>query len=145
MILRIWYSFCAIVLTMVFAPWLIAQTPGPIPNGTNAGNFGATINSKGGHVGFGGGPPPSLNAACGTAPSGPFGTDSAFHFVSGTSSSSTCTVTPATAWGKRPSCSVDSEAGSVAYSVSDNGAITISGVADSTRYHVICIGQPGGF
>lgn len=132
-----WAFVCCVVV--------MAQQVGPIPNSTNSGSFGATINSNGGHVSFGGGAPPSINAACGTAPVAPAGTDSAFNFISGTSTSATCTITPAVAWNKRPSCSVESQGGSQpAFQIANNGSIILSGVADSTTYSVICIGQPGG-
>jgi hypothetical protein len=144
MLTRIWISLCAMLAVVFIAAPLIAQTPGPIPNGTNQGQFGPPIATSNGHVQFGNGFAPTLNAACGTSPGTVEGTDSAFHFVSGTGTSSTCTITPAVSWSKRPTCSVDSEGGSVAYQVATNGVITLSGVADSTRYHVICIAQPGG-
>lgn len=126
-------------------PAVFAQQTGPIPNSTNAGSFGSTLNSNGGHVSFGGGPPPSINAACGTAPSIVSGTDSAFNFTSGTTTNSGCTITPATPWKTRPTCSVDAQVSSQAgFSVSPSGVINLSGVADSTTYNIICIGQPGG-
>ena len=136
-----------IVIRSIFAAWAIcgltaiatAQTPQ-----LAQGNYGVTINSNGGHVSFGGGAPPSLNEACGISPGIVAGTDSAFHFVSGTSTSATCTITPFVAWLNRPTCSVESETGNVTFAVATNGVITLSGVADSTRYYFICLGQPGG-
>lgn len=133
-------------LAVVFGPMLVhAQQSGPIPNGTNQGNFGPPIQTNLGHVSFGGGAAPSINAACGTNPQGPVGTDSSFNFISGTGTGATCSITPAIAWNKKPSCSLESQGGSQpAFQVSASGVIILSGVADSTAYSVICIGQPGG-
>lgn len=138
-------SLVALLALLGLMPMMLHAQTGPIPNGTNQGNFGATLNSNGGHVSFGGGAPPSLNSACGTSPSVVSGTDSAFTFTSGTGSSSTCTITPSVAWKQRPTCSVDAQATTqAAFSILSSGVILLSGVADSTTYNIICIGQPGG-
>lgn len=127
------------------ASFALAQSgTGPIPNSTNAGAFGPAQQNFGSHIIWGGGPPPSLNAACGTAPSVVVGTDSAFTFTSGTSTGATCTATFATPWNTAPSCSLDNQTnGGTAYAVSPTGLV-ISGVADSTKYQILCIGHPGG-
>lgn len=141
-----WLGSALAVLTAPF--WLtmaLAQTPGPLFTGAGQGNYGVTLNSNAGHVSFGGGAPPSLNAACGTLPSVVAGSDSAFSFTSGTSTSATCTITPSASWKQRPTCSIDAQvATQPAWTIGANGAILLSGVADSTTYNVICIGQPGG-
>lgn len=134
-------SYVALVFLSVMP--LHAQNIGPV-NGTGPGNVGQTINTKGGHVGFGGGQPPTLSAGCGTGATIK-GTDSSFRMTSGTGTSSSCTITPSVAWSARPLCNVHPETGSNgAYSVSSSGVISLSGVVDSTVYDAICLGQPGG-
>lgn len=118
---------------------LYAQNVGPTPNG--AGIFGPPIATKGAHVQFGNGAAPTINAACGTSPVAPVGTDAAFHFTSGTSATATCAITPAVAHAKAPTVVISPSA---AYSVSSAGVITLSGVASSTAYNVLVIDQPGG-
>lgn len=148
-----WYhrlaaSCAALGLAVALALPLVAhaqgQGTGPLPGG-GVGTYGPPISAINGHISFGG-PPPTINAACGTAPTAPQGTDSAFFFTSGTSTSVSCTITPATLWNRRPTCSVDvqSSATQAVFTVSPSGVINISGVADSTTYNVICLGQPGG-
>lgn len=140
---RVALALAAIFLTHGIASPLIAQQSGP--NVYNAGAYGPPFTAGNGHLSVGGGPAPSINAACGTAPVAPVGTDSAFSFTSGTSTSAACALTPATPWSKRPTCSVDAQvATQPAWSISAAGVITLSGVADSTTYNVVCIGQPGG-
>lgn len=141
------YALILAVLVCAHFDTAHAQNPGsgPIPNSNNAGQFGSPFNTKNGHAGFGAGLPPALNAACGTGPVAPVGTDVAFTFKSGTSTGATCTITPNIAYALTPSCSVDSQAGSVAYTVTPSGSILLTGVADSTVYNVLCFAQPGGF
>ncbi|MEB2657289.1 hypothetical protein, partial [Staphylococcus haemolyticus] len=123
---------------------LRAQSVGPVAGPGGPGIFGGTVGSQGAHVVFGGGPPPTLNAACGTSPGTVVGTDAAFHFTSGTGSSNTCRVTFAAPYVQTPTCSLDNQTnGATAYQVSASG-ITLSGVADSTVYHVQCFAAPGG-
>lgn len=140
---RIWLSLGALALAlMIAAPLLAQQGTGPVPTG--AGSYGPAMGSQGAHIIWSGGPPPSLNAACGTGPISPVGTDSAFNFTSGTGSAATCAVTFAAPWNNPPTCSLDNQGtGGNAYQVSVTG-IVFSGVADSTKYHVQCIGRAGG-
>lgn len=133
----------ALALTLLWgAAPCMAQQVGP--NNIGAGVYGPPFSTVGGHINLGGGPPPTLNAACGTAPVAPNGTDAAFTFTSGTSTSATCTVTFAAPYNSRPTCNFNNQAGSTpAYVVSASGII-VSGVADSQTYHVECFGHPGG-
>lgn len=141
---RLIVSFAAFVLALAIAsPLIHAQQSGPVPTG--AGTFGPPISTVNGHVSFGGGAAPTINPACGTAPVAPSGTDSAYSFTSGTATSTACAITPAIGWNRKPTCSVESQGGtSPTFQVATNGIIVLSGVADSTVYSVICIGQPGG-
>lgn len=122
-----------------------AQAVGPVAGPGGPGTYGPPIASSNGHVQFGNGLPPTISA-CGTNPAMGGGTDAAFHFVTGTSASGVCTITPRVAYALRPTCSIDSESATpAAYSVSPTGTITMtSGVQDATRYYVVCIAQPGG-
>lgn len=133
------FTLCVIAGAKVFAQ----QNAGP--NVIGAGTYGPPFTAQNGHLSIGNGAAPSVNSACGTSPVAPQGTDSAYFFTSGTSSSSGCQVTPATPWKQRPSCSVDAQAATQpAWSVGPTGVLNLTGVADSTTYNVICIGQPGG-
>lgn len=122
-----------------------AQAVGPVAGPGGPGTYGPPIASSNGHVQFGNGTPPTITA-CGSNVQGPFGTDAAFHFISGTGASGVCTVTPAKPYALRPTCSVDTESTTLpAFNVSPTGGISLtSGVLDATRYYVICIAQPGG-
>jgi hypothetical protein len=120
------------------------QGTGVLPGG-GVGTYGPPFTAQAGHMSFGNGSAPSINSACGTGPVAPVGTDSAFFFTSGTGSSSSCQAIPATPWKQRPTCSVDAQSATQpAWSVGPTGTVNLTGVADSTTYNVICIGQPGG-
>lgn len=122
---------------------LIAQNVGPVTS-SGQGNYGPPVSTNGGNVSFGGGAAPTLNSACGTSPVGPLGTDTAFKFQSGTSTSNTCQATFATPWNNPPVCSVQGETNVPAWHLAGNSGIVISGVLDSSVYHVQCFGRPGG-
>lgn len=138
-------AFRALALAGAFLAGMgaaLAQNVGP--NNIGAGVYGPPFTTLGGHLILGGGPPPTLNAACGTAPSVVGGTDSAFSFTSGTSTSAACAITFALPWKTAPTCSLDLPgASSSSYVITPTG-ILLTGVADSINYQFICIGKPGG-
>jgi hypothetical protein len=139
------FAYAVLALATIGMGFAAAQQSGIIPNSTNAGAYGPPISTVNGHISFGNAPPPTLNAACGTAPTTPVvGTDSAFKFRSGTSSNSGCAITFANAWNQSPICTITAESGAVpAYTVTAS-SIPLTGVADSIAYQIQCFGRPGG-
>lgn len=139
-------ALAAVTLFWVGVGTMIAQSIGPVA-GNGPGNIASQFTFINGHMSFGSGSfgAPTVNAACGTGAT-ISGSDSAFVLTSGTGSGAGCLITPAAAWNRRPVVSVDnqSSATQAAYIVSPTGVITLSGVADSSVYSIIVIGQPGG-
>lgn len=148
---RLWLeALCAALMAMAVSAFVMdnvdAQGVGPVA-GQGPGNIASPFTFINGHMSFGSGSlgAPTVNAACGTGAS-VAGSDSAFVLTSGTSTASGCLVSPAAAWNRAPVCSVDNQtsATQAAYTVNTNGSISLTGVADSTTYNIICIGKPGG-
>lgn len=139
-------AFFAMIFGMFLtAGFAIAQTPGSGPNVFGAGTYGPAYSNSKGHWVYGAGAPPALSD-CGSSPSDVAGTDVAFQFTAGSSTSGACTITPAIAYGKRPTCVVDTaSATKPSKTVSDAGVIILGSVQDAARYSVICYAQPGGF
>lgn len=137
-------AFLPTLLAFLIGSAAFAQSPGSGPNVAPLGQYGPPFTVQNGHFSMGQTNPPTANSACGTGAT-IVGTDSAFVLTSGTTSNSGCTITPLRLWNARPVCSVDAQAATQpAWSIASNGTITLSGVADSTIYNVLCIGQPGG-
>lgn len=142
----------ALAAAIVVSQWAFllggsfAQTPGSGPNVGATAPYGPPFQAGNGHFQPGNNVlPPTLSGNCGTGAVAPVGTDTAFHFTTGTSPASSCAVNPNRPYALAPTCIIAASSGAVpAYSVSATGVITVTGAAASLVYSVHCFAVPGG-